>query len=163
MIVYHGTDFEFDKFKQGSASVTTVFGSETVDRQGFFFTDDIKIARSFGKNVVTADIRMNKPMDFRNFKNKQILVDEKGWSETFLLQTETWELLDGDTGRELVKDLKSLGYDSLIMEEPLHSTGGLSTDSFTAYVVFDVDNIKILNKESKFESVIISILTECSS
>jgi hypothetical protein len=144
-VVYHGTDHApFDSFKQVGGKISTIFGSEDVERSGFFFTPDKELASRFGKNVMSARLHIRKVADLTDdgFDNRIM----KQWEETghnykWLMYKETWELFDGEDGKEWVKFLQEMGYDGAVMDEPAvegDDTSGL------AYIVFDPKDIEIL-------------------
>lgn len=73
--VYHGTDADFDIFDSrllGSAN-----GKAPINMMGFNFTDNLELAKTFGKNIITADITLNNPLvidaggrDYSDFKHE---------------------------------------------------------------------------------------------
>lgn len=142
LIVYHGAGSKFTTFKQMPGKVATVFGSETVKRTGFFFSDKTN-ADSFGSHTMAVYLSIKNPADltkgFVEFDNplEKKLVD-KGWNPRWLQQTDVWELFDGDDGENFVEALKSFGYDGVIFKEPSSKgrSGGLS------YIAFDPHQIK---------------------
>jgi len=149
-VVYHGTDHApFSSFRQMGGKINTIFGSEDVERSGFFFTADKELASRFGKNVMSARLHIHKLADltddgFDNRIAKQW--EESGHNYKWLMYKEVWELFDGEDGKEWVKFLQGIGYDGAVMTEPPVEGDDISG---LAYVVFDPKNIEILgwNKE----------------
>lgn len=58
LILYHGTDREFDKFDSSLIGANT--GSGFVGR-GFYFTDSERSAKNYGERIMTVHLRMKNP------------------------------------------------------------------------------------------------------
>jgi hypothetical protein len=144
--VYHGTDEDFNQFENRGGKVQVLFSTFDVQRHGFFFSPDYQVAETFGKNVIVAYLSLRNPADFMDnnvwFAIRDKLV-EKGWNERYLDYSETWELFDDeeddDKGKRFVSELKSLGFDGAIIEEPAVER---EREHGVAYVVFDPSQIK---------------------
>lgn len=59
--LYHGTNQEFGKFSMAHAASGADSGDRFSDL-GVFFTPDRRLARVFGRNVVSADVTIRKPL-----------------------------------------------------------------------------------------------------
>ena len=140
LVVYHGTDAKFDTFQQRKGSISTFFGVEEVDRQGFFFTPDRAMAETFGANVMPVYLAINEPFDVRNGITEEMAarMEEQGVRESYLTNGDFWEKFDGEDGLAFVEALKRAGYDGVIFNEP--STGEF--DGGDAYVAFRNTQIK---------------------
>lgn len=142
---FHGTDANpFQEFKKMPGKIVTIFGEEPVERSGFFFTPDKEKAKKFGKNVIQVLLKMNNPADIRRLGVDGELTEtflKRGWGQKYLLNTEAWELFDGNIGKDFINTLIELGYDSVIFDEQdIDGRGGKS------YVVFTPEQIKIIGK-----------------
>ena len=62
-ILYHGSNESFEEFekKKGKRNYG-IFGEEEVEANGFFFTTNKEYAKEYGKNVITAYVRVNNPL-----------------------------------------------------------------------------------------------------
>lgn len=68
--VYHGTDKNFSQFKKMPSQRFVLFSAFDVEAQGFFFTENLADAKTFGRKVITAYIRMTNPLlDPRTMKH----------------------------------------------------------------------------------------------
>lgn len=120
-IYYHGTNKNFENFKQRKGLISNVLGSEEVERVGFFFTDDILFAEEFGK-VSKYHLNINKILDLRNgFNEKNIdIFIKNGFNEKYLINMQTenyWELFDEDTGVLFKKLIENNNYDAVLFKE----------------------------------------------
>jgi hypothetical protein len=140
-VFYHGTNHDFNQFEKTRGTVASIFGSEQVDRQGFFFTDNVEFAKNFGNKIIKVKLRMNKPFDLSNGLSSTMTaeLERHGISFKWMLSNEDWEKFDGEEGEMFVNALKALGYDSAIIQEP----DDHGHDQ-TAYIVFDPSQIKII-------------------
>lgn len=143
LIAFHGTDENpFEEFKQLPGKIVTIFGREPIERTGFFFTTSFEKAKKFGNNVVKVSLDMQNPLDFTStssFAPVADILEKKGWNPKWLWNIETWEMFDGEDGKNFVKEIISLGYDSVIFEEPnVDDRGG------RAFIVFSPQQIEIL-------------------
>lgn len=68
--VYHGTNADFRDFKKMKTQRFVLFSAYDVEAQGFFFSESPKDALLYGQNLITAYIRLTKPLlDPRQFKH----------------------------------------------------------------------------------------------
>ncbi len=72
--LYHGTDANFKNFENKYLGYAT--GTAPINMTGFSFTDNVKVARTFGKNIIEVEIQINKPYiidaggkDYSEFKH----------------------------------------------------------------------------------------------
>lgn len=151
-IYYHGTNKEFDKFenKDGTAKISTIFGSEIVDRVGFFFSKEKEFAAEFGSNLTKWELNIKNTLDLTSsFNDDEVMSQfiEDGWSERMLINTfpeYIWEFMDGENGPDFLSTLERYGYDSIKMLEA-DNKGVLQE----AVVVFDSNKIKKHKKKKK--------------
>lgn len=121
--VYHGTDKSFstfiDKYK-GSAT-----GRTPSNLSGFFFTDNIDVAKTFGKRVITAFITINNPL----------IIDAKGKN-----YSEMKHILN----TKIESAFKSKKYDGVIIKNyedvGIYSDNGIIS---TQFIPFNVNQIKM--------------------
>lgn len=157
--VYHGTGPEpFNVFEKRGGPVTTFIGSETVERHGFFFTDNPKFASEFARakgangRIVTAFLSLKKPLDLTNGFGPEILgdIERAGLNANYyadLPNDELWSMFDGENGKDTVAALKRMGYDGAIINEP---DGARQTQR--SYVVFEPNQIKsAIGNTGKFD------------
>ncbi len=140
-VFYHGTNQTFDRFEKRQGTVASIFGSEKVDRYGFFFTKNPEFAKLFGKNLLKVHLTIRKPFDMRHGISVQMEneLSEHGISFKWLLQGDDWEKFDGEDGEHFVSTLISLGYDGAIINEP--DDDGIMQ---TSIIAFGPDQIRIL-------------------
>jgi len=68
--VYHGTDKDFSQFKKTQSQRFVLFSAFDVEAQGFFFTENLADAKTFGRKIITAYIRITNPLlDPRSMKH----------------------------------------------------------------------------------------------
>ena len=148
LVVYHGTDKSFDKFKIGRSG-------------GIYFTEDSDFATNFGNTVIPVYLKINKLADLTNRDSNEFKMavkafnDSGGWSEQLddinssSLYPRTnpdyepdsdlsWEIFDHPDGS--VRDyLINDGYDGVKLEE--------YGDGNESIVVFEPTQIKsVFNK-----------------
>lgn len=138
---YHGSDKKFNVFKNLGGKVHILFSTQDVKRSGYFFSDSEEIAKSFGKYVNKFYLKQNKIGDLskRHTQVEEDLINS-GVNEKWLNSKETWELFDDEDGEFLVAKLKSLGYDSVTIDEPSVEN---ERDFSISTVVFDPIQIKL--------------------
>ena len=126
LTVFHGTDSDVSKFDRKFLGTSN--GETPSNMMGFYFTDNIEVARSFGKNILTCEITIDRPLvvdagglNYSQFKHKL---------------------------NSIVDKINTKKYDSIIVENYLDA-GKYSRDYLpsTQYIVFDVRNIKITKTE----------------
>lgn len=142
-IMYHGTNQEFTRFEKRTGKVSTVFGSEDVDRAGFWFTPDMKMAATFGKNIITANLNIKRTADLTDYGFDPKIMDAweaAGKNTRWFTAVEAWELFDGEDGETFAKFLQDTGYDSAKITEPAVD----GHDGGEAFVVFDPNRIEIV-------------------
>lgn len=149
LLVYHGTAAKhLSAFEKRGGPVTTFLGSETVERHGMFFTDNLRLASEFARSkgadgrIVTAYLSVKKPLDLTNGFGPEVLgeLERGGLSPDYfahLPNDEMWSMFDGENGKDTVAALKRLGYDGVILSGP---DGARKTQR--SYVVFEPAQIK---------------------
>jgi hypothetical protein len=60
--VYHGTNARFQEFKKMPAKRGVLFTMFDVQAQGFFFSESKEDAKRYGTNIITAYVRLTKPL-----------------------------------------------------------------------------------------------------
>lgn len=142
---YHGTNkifSEFDENKKGT--ISTIFGTEEVERYGIFFTEDLEFAKEFGQRIIEVSLNLKKTLDLRNgFSPEDISVLNNVLNESWmekLIPINAWEILDGEEGKYFVEKLKEKGFDSVLIKE--ESEFGVAE----SFVVLNKNLITIKNK-----------------
>lgn len=152
LIVYHGTNGDFNQFETGRSTVnSTTFGNKEVQRAGIFFTPDSDFAGEFaqqegkskdGGNIMPSYLAIYDPFDMTNgigVVRRNMLAD-KGVDISNLPEhpsSDTWKAFDGENGKKLVAVLKDRGYDGAIISEE-----NKNGDTVKVYVAFDKSQIK---------------------
>jgi len=149
--LYHGTVDEFDTFEEGHNN------GWSNPRQGFYFTDDLEIAKEFGHRIVAAHLNMRNPLDLRDSlraKNDFMKVVE-ALPEAQRLEITKSQYSDLAYGAVVhgmtqtpvfLAALKKVGFDSLILPDQLG--GGPHFDS---YIALSNDQIQIQDRNFKGE------------
>lgn len=144
LVVYHGSGQVFTEFKNRGGKISTVFGSEDVERSGFFFAVDKDYASLFAEgatpNVLEVYLAIKNPIDLRNgiLNDDAEALAAQGINDRWLYQLtrdprEAWELFDGDDGADLVKALRAAGYDGARIVEPRHPSTNAVIDAWVAF------------------------------
>jgi len=152
LVVYHGTDADFDRFSIPSSGVNSnVFGSWPVERSAAFFAEDEAFAEEFagqaGRKGRTVPVRLSiqNPVDLE--ADGFLVLTDKFWDKHGLNgryyhgldRHETWEAFDLENGgQELVDALRAEGYDGAKLQDV--SEG--DPESTTSWAVFDPTQIK---------------------
>jgi len=153
LVVYHGTNAEFDAFEKREGQKASLFGAEPVERHAFFFTTNKNLADAIGKNSMPVYLKAENILDLSSGyfpDDVQAALVAKGYSERFLtnLQKEDmWSLLDGGDGADFVRDAKALGFDAVQVYENM-TNPELSGPSIA---VFDPTQIKSVFNRGTFD------------
>lgn len=144
---YHGSMNDFESFEdKKNGKISTIFGTEDVERTGFFFTKDLNFAKEFGCNVYEVELSNKAPLDLTNgFKHEDVELFKDCLSESWMESLKpllAWEMFDGDDAKEIIKIITEKGYDSVIMMEEADDRVVETT------VIFNQELIKIKNKIS---------------
>lgn len=143
LIVYHGTNKTFNKFEKTKGSISTIFGAEQIDRDGYFFTPNIEFAKEFGANIIKCKLHVGNTLDMNygvsNEEDIEKLVSVGAYDRyLWNLQPSTvWEAFDGENS--IAPFILKAGYDSVEMVEP-DSNNKLQK----VFIVFDSNKIEIL-------------------
>ncbi len=118
--VFHGTDADFTNFKSkflGSAN-----GTAPINKLGFSFTTDSKVAKTFGKNLIEAKIDINKPF----------IIDAKGQDYSVFK----------DILNEQLSTLNKSKYDGIIIKN--YKDAGIKGEPIISdhYIPFNESQIK---------------------
>lgn len=143
-IVYHGSNEKFDRFEFRKGFNSTVLYVEEVDRGAFFFAEDKEQAKSFGKYVYSAKLKIDKLDNWRDpgFMDERVfnLLRSKYYHRIPWNMSEYWQMIDDEEIRE---DIKKLGIDGIKSFEYDPDTG----DRIDTWIVFDPKQIEILGVE----------------
>ncbi|MCK9544707.1 MAG: hypothetical protein M0R03_22035 [Novosphingobium sp.] len=122
-IVYHGTNNKINKFN--STFLGSVSGKTPTNMKGFFFTDNTNVAKSFGKYIITAKVKINNPKIInargRDYSNMKYIIND-------------------------VIDSIEPEYDGLIIKNYVDSMDENPQKS-TQYLPFNINQIKIISIE----------------
>ena len=164
MRVYHGTNERFNKF-----SLDKIGSNTNVTKAGFFFTDSIETAKSYGDTVLVCDIEMNSPIlcDF-NGGSTYYFGEEKWYTPNGLAERiaalndaiKNYGYAIGDMEREEAEDYMDYlgeqagnGYHHLyddyidgIICKDVKDNMGLEGKPCTNYIVFKPEQIKVLKE-----------------
>jgi hypothetical protein len=140
-VVYHGSNHKFDEFKKTQGTISTIFGSEKVDRDGHFFTPDKSMASTFGDNVTSHYIKSDNQADLTGGYNDDVhdKLSSVGVGSRFMhnsYPSDVWEHFDEP--HNIGKYLQKAEYDGARIYEPKvgDSPSGIS------HVVFQPNQIK---------------------
>lgn len=152
-VFYHGSKKDFNQFEEGRAGRNSnVFGGWDVQRAGFFFTPDPRLAFEFaqqgeermvGEHIKPVYLSIFDPIDLRNgFSDSQLnSLESLGLNPRYYYNvspSNMWEIFDYENGgRELVAALKKMEYDGAIILEPNSTNYDIET-----WVAFDPTQIK---------------------
>ena len=139
--LYHTSNFLFDKFELKSGYRTHLVSSEKVDSYAIYLTDDLSASKEYGENYTyVCEINCNRVLDWSSY------IDDRSYSwitsnfgEIIPHNSdEYWTLLDD---KRVIDYLNNRGIDCVVFTEFSEATN----DTFTAYAVFNPNNIKIIN------------------
>jgi hypothetical protein len=147
LVVYHGADKIRSVFKPEKGTRYTMGTSYEVPMTASFFTPNKSFARSFGKALTPAFLKITKPLDlregawgFHDDKAYEILKDHFGDQVGFTPPEELWDILDQP---QHTASLRDLGYDGLIFVER-----DKEGDTHETYAVFDSTQAKSATRNS---------------
>lgn len=135
LVVYHGTNSNFDVFENKGGTVSTFISNEKVERSGFFFTPNEKLSMEFGGKTIPAFLSIKKLADFQ-YPTQELFNDlEKNGFNTRFFEVrqpnEYWEAFDGSVGKDFVSALTKAGYDGAKIVES--DTDGRLHETFVAF------------------------------
>lgn len=114
---YHGTNHDFKDFADlpVKGTISTIFGTEYVDRHAHFFTTNPDNAKKFGDTVKKVVLKPKRTIDLRNgFTDDHINeLIKHGVSERYMINKnpgEMWDIFDEHD--HMANALKKAGYDS---------------------------------------------------
>lgn len=155
-IVFHGTGKDFNKFEK-----TGLGAGSRESNIGYWFTENNRAAHDFaafaargtGANILPVYLRIENPWLPKEYKEIRDLVDEF----TDFSNPKKYRMVQ-DTVHydEIVKHLKSKGFDGIILKDTItDSPDGVT--KINQYMIFDKNQVKsIFNKEFNDESEFIS-------
>lgn len=126
LICYHGSKSEFDKFDDS-------FVKRGWLGNGFYFTDDKKTAKSFGKKIITAYISLKKPYNAESNDPNSLITELRDKYN-----------LSSEQENDISIVLKKKGFDGLVYKH-WDSTG-------TFYSVFNPTKIKSIYNDGSFDN-----------
>lgn len=170
LVVYHGTQSEFDAFKPEREGVTTFIGIPVkVRRSGIFFAEDKAFAQSFadagqgqdnkkGARIIAAYLSIKNPLNLgtnaATWRDQQKLISvgvDKKWVEDHLGDPRTtWESFEGDDAAWFVSKLKEAGYDGVYMNE-LDPTEVDGNAERAIWIAFEPTQIKSVDNRGTFD------------
>jgi HAMP domain-containing protein len=141
LVVYHGTDNSFDTFEQRKGVRRILFSQFETEASGFFFAEDEPLAKEYGAMVMPVYLSLQNPADFtgntRHWDKIENGLVSLGWNRDFFNHGDVWEWFDGEDGKKLVADLKTLGFDGAKIQET-----GAESGQGDAWVAFKPSQIK---------------------
>jgi hypothetical protein len=171
-VLYHATTKDFDQFRvqnQGWVSGSLI-GNVQIDRTGIFLAENPKFAEEFIKNTgsgpewkenaVIIPVYLSAQYPFSLLDNSLLpMLRDEALVEKFdehgidlksiyhhYYEDKRWELFDGPEGQDFVQNLKTLGYDSAVMQEEAHSHDG----SETVWIAFSPNQVKAITNRGSF-------------
>lgn len=134
LVVYHGTNEEFnvfDKNKRGSNTDKGIFG------KGFYFSKNLKTSQAYGKNIKETYLSIQNPFMSSDYKSKEEMAEYLG--------VEVSILREGGTG------ISSLQSYTGVFSEAIKQKGhdGVIT-KFGEIVVFEPNQIKSVENKGTF-------------
>lgn len=132
LVVYHGTNIDFDEFKNTNKRYKTKYGkNNTKGIRGFYFTPDIKSAKIYsevreGTPIIKKFyLSLKNPIIYNNYTDIAKITDEK------------------------VEELKAQGYDGAIYFD--RGEFGETYSSMTEFVAFEPEQIKSIDNKGTFD------------
>lgn len=152
LVVYHGTDADFNTFEKTKGSVVTFISVEKVDRTGFFFTPNKKFAAAFSKSgrVLACYLSIRNPADFttnEDFESFLEDLEDEGVNRRWILTGDMWEKFDGQEGKEFVDTLIDMGYDGAKIDE--QNDDGKTVES---WIAFHSHQIKTIDNDGTWDA-----------
>jgi 5'(3')-deoxyribonucleotidase len=133
LVVYHGTDKEFNEFKK--ENLGSAHGSAPANLQGFYFTNDIISAKSYGKKIKQSYLKIERPL----------ILDAKGknYSEFKHILNDKIDSIDKNKyDGIIVKNYKDAGK---------YSNKYIQSDQ---YIPLNTNQIKIINNSEPMQKAI---------
>jgi hypothetical protein len=137
--VYHGTDSQFSKFKDGIT----------------FLTDNKEVAKGYGDRVIESYLKLQDPLTF-DFEGKSTVYFDNKWRTPSDLANRVKEISDDianhySISEDLMEEISQLGYDDLstiridgLVLKNIDDVASINDRSIVAnhYVVFDSKHIQ---------------------
>ncbi|MEJ8837644.1 GNAT family N-acetyltransferase [Ramlibacter sp. AN1133] len=148
--MYHATNGDFGVFETARATVnSTTFGPVETERHAIFVAPDVGFAEEHlrgvdGANVMPVYLDVKAPADLRDGVPGEVISEIVARTSLrhsdfwHLRPTDTWQLFDGDFGRQVVSALKDAGYDGAILTE-VNKAG---TAEFEVWAAFEPQQVK---------------------
>lgn len=133
LVVYHGTDKEFNEFKK--ENLGSAHGSAPANLQGFYFTNDIISAKSYGKKIKQSYLKIERPL----------ILDAKGknYSEFKHILNDKIDSIDKNKyDGIIVKNYKDAGK---------YSNEYIQSDQ---YIPLNTNQIKIINNSESMQKAV---------
>lgn len=145
-IWYHGSNNKFEKFDLIDNKTYKEF-----DVPSWFFTKDIKYAKTFGKYLYSVKLHLTntfvttKPKHLKIFLNQLKEWDYSNDKINNILDEEFYNQLPYWTCGDAFYIAKMNGFDSIMIQEELES-------EVISIAVFDKDNIEIINMKEIYDN-----------
>jgi hypothetical protein len=139
-VMYHGTGVKFDAFNSQYGGSNTKAKNGTL---GFFFTDDSKVANSFGENVLKVFLNLRNPLEvgyffYDNYGNvdKTKTVDGYKSIKDAVVKKANKNNYDEIEPEDIDKwkdNVQNIGYDGVIMNTQVDSKNVVSTGKMAGF------------------------------
>lgn len=132
-VMFHASNGDFDIFETARPTVnSTTFGPVQTERHAIFAAPEASYAEEHlrdapGGNVMPVYLDVKSPADLREGVPGTIIAEIVARTSLchsdfwHMKPTDTWQLFDGDFGRQVVSALKDAGYDGAILTEVSHN------------------------------------------
>ncbi len=137
LVVYHGTNADFDTFDQSKIGTATDMG---IWGQGFYFGN---IKTPYGTKQMSVYLKMDNPFAINDFQTIEEIADYLDVSEfNFRLGSDGVIHFAQDQINQITSHIKEKGHDGVIMR----------SGNWVEYVVFNPEQIKSVNNQGTFDA-----------
>ena len=140
LVVYHGTNGNFDVFRTQSNSVnSTTFGDIDTKRTGVFLSDNQDFARQYGNKVMMVYAAIENPAEITRdlILDFAESIDAFGPDRNLRIQaknTRSWGFLEGELGQRFAAFVQGRGHDGVKFSEDLETDeGNIESNTFVAF------------------------------
>ena len=154
LVVYHGTNAEFDTFDISFTGATTK--NQGIFGKGFYFTNDLGIAKlysTYGRRTdgktLSVYLSIKNPFYWYELENKKSadIAKSLGFPKSRILGDRLLPILSAKQIEIFTKNLKNAGYDGVIF-----SYKEKQTRTQREYVVFEPNQIKSIDNRGTFSA-----------
>jgi hypothetical protein len=138
LVVYHGTDVEFDEFDRKKAGAGNDKGMRG---KGFYFSPNKKTAQGYGDKLIGVYVDIKTPFRPSDFSSKEEIADKLGISERNFV-------FDKDSGEFRVYQPFSSSLTSALIEA---GYDGVIYPNSQEIIAFSPDQIKSVNNKGTFD------------